>query len=207
VNRSIAVLLFAIVTAVAAEEVEKLPSGWSKIMAGGSTDLSAYSVSVDHSTAYNGTASVRIALRKAAAPGAGGIGQAIKADDYRGKRVRVSVHVMATNVSGSAILWVRGDDASGNVVTFDNTYAAERAVRGSTGWVERFVVLDIPANAAALHYGVGLSGSGEIRVDAMRIDVVDRHVSVTAVGNTTPGSIGPPLESLPVAPTNLDFEL
>jgi hypothetical protein len=46
-------------------------------------------------------------------------------------------------------------------------------------WQRRSIVLDVPVNAAAIHYGVGIAGAGELWVDNDSIGVVDVSVPLT----------------------------
>ena len=84
--------------------------------------------------------------------------QTIKADDYRGKRVRLRGHVKTDGVE-RVQLWMRLDSGRG-MLGFDNMDA--RPIRGTTEWAAYDVVLDVPEDAAGIAYGIILAGTGRV---------------------------------------------
>jgi len=106
--------------------------------------------------------------------------QTIAAEDYRGKRVRFSAALKATNVTdGWGGLWLRVDGPR-----LDETLAIDtmedRPLVGTTGWQEHALVLDV-------------SAKGELLVSQLAFEEVGSDVPVTA---------GP---HRPRQPQNLDF--
>lgn len=181
-------------------EVRGLAAGWFL------ANRAAYTAELDYSNVYSGDASLRLASRTDEPRGFGDTGQAIRADAYRGKRVRLSGHLQTLNANGWAGLWFRVDGADGKMLAFDNMGAPERSLRGTRDWVESSLVLDVPENAAALLYGVVLSGSGTVWMDAMRIQVVDERTPVTNRRSLAEIFNPLPARPLPSSPVNLDFE-
>jgi hypothetical protein len=119
--------------------------------------------------------------------------QTIAAEDYRGKRIRFSAALKANNVTGGwGGLWQRVDGAR-----LDETLAIDtmedRPLRGTTGWQQHALVLDVAAAAATIAFGAGLSGEGELLVSKLAFEEVGGDVPVTA---------GP---HRPRQPQNLDF--
>jgi hypothetical protein len=119
--------------------------------------------------------------------------QTIAAEDYRGKRVRFSAALKATNVTdGWGGLWLRIDGPH-----LDETLAIDtmedRPVVGTTGWQEHALVLDVAAAATTISFGAGLSGTGELLASKLAFEEVGSEVPVTA---------GP---HRPRQPQNLDF--
>jgi hypothetical protein len=119
--------------------------------------------------------------------------QTIAAEDYRGKRVRFSAALKATNVTdgwGGLLLRVHGP-------RLDETLAIDtmedRPLVGTTDWQEHALVLDVAAAAATIAFGAGLSGEGELLVSQLAFQEVGGEVPVTA---------GP---HRPRQPQNLDF--
>ena len=55
----------------------------------------------------------------------------------------------------------------------------DRALTGTTDWVPAAVVLDVPAAASRIYYGVLLRGSGAVRSTAIEFGPVDSSVPVT----------------------------
>jgi hypothetical protein len=53
---------------------------------------------------------------------------------------------------------------------------------GHTGWTDRSIVLDIPPGAVRLNYGSAIAGAGEVRMQKVKIEVVDPSVPVTVRG-------------------------
>lgn len=103
------------------------------------------------------------------------ITQFIRADDYRGKRVRWSAWVKHTDLD-TAGAWFRVDGYRG-MLAFDNMVT--RPITGTSDWHQVSVVLDVPASAAGLGYGVLSSGNGSISIDDMTLDVVGTDVPET----------------------------
>jgi hypothetical protein len=119
--------------------------------------------------------------------------QTIAAEDYRGKRVRFSAALKATNVTGGwGGLWLRIDGPR-----LDETLAIDtmedRPLVGTTDWQQHAIVLDVAAAAAMISFGAGLSGEGELLVSKLAFEEVGSDVPVTA---------GP---HRPRHPLNLDF--
>ena len=95
--------------------------------------------------------------------------QTIAAEDYRGKRIRFSAALKATNlIGGWGGLWLRVD-----VPRLDETLAIDtmedRPVVGTTGWQQHALVLDVAAAAATIAFGAGLSGTGELLVSKLAL--------------------------------------
>ena len=83
--------------------------------------------------------------------GFGALSQFIRADDYRGKRVRFSAYVKTHDVSAAssgAGLWMRVD-GNGGILAFDNMQ--NRPIMGTTDWKLVSVVLDVPNDASRNH--------------------------------------------------------
>lgn len=76
---------------------------------------------------------------------------------------------------------MRVDKSEGEVLQFDNmmTREVDSALKGSIGWLERSVVLDVPAEAARIHYGLLLQGYGRISAQSFRVEAVDEKVIPT----------------------------
>jgi hypothetical protein len=73
-----------------------------------------FEVGVDHAIAHSGKASTYIKSKPHATDTSHAtIGQRIKSDAYRGKRVRLSGFLKTTNVTGRARLWMRIDSENG----------------------------------------------------------------------------------------------
>ncbi len=119
--------------------------------------------------------------------------QQIRADDYAGKRVRLSASVQGEALAQWGGLWMRADTASNRSVAFDNMQ--ERPLKGSFAWREAQVVLDIPAEARVLSFGFLVNGAGELRATQFKLEVVPGTVAVTDIARADVDRRSPPLPS------------
>jgi hypothetical protein len=121
--------------------------------------------------------------------------QSISAEDYRGKTIRISAELRSRGAERGA-LWMRVDPRDGGRhLRFDNMQDRRKngPIRGDIDWTERNVVLDVPTEAASIHYGIMLGGGGELWARNFVLEEVDPEV--VEVTQT----------SLPKRPTNLEF--
>ena len=165
-----------------------LPRGW--LLTG--TKPSEYEVGVDVDQKYQGHATAFLKSKSLNADGFGTLMQSIKAEQYLGRKVRLSGLVKSEEVLGWAGLWMRVDKEK-SPVAFDNM--ENRAIKGTTGWQRYDVVLDVPTNATAISFGILLAGSGVVWLNGTKFDVVDADVPVTNTGEKV----------LPEKPINLEF--
>jgi hypothetical protein len=145
---------------------------------------------------HEGNRVVELRLRPDAAElaGFGTVMQSIAATRYLNRRVRFSAMARTWEVTGWAGLWLR-IDGPGGVIALDNMQ--ERPLRGTTGWTEAEIVLDVPPEATELHFGVLLDGAGAVDLTRPRFDVVGKDVPVTRRPFQT--------AALPEEPQALDF--
>src|SRR6185369_5373549 len=133
------------------------------------------------------------------------LGQPIAADDYRGKRIRVSGWLKTVDASEAA-LWMRIDGEK-RLLALDRM--DDRPATGTTDWKMYSVVLDVPSDAKNIFLGVLLNGKGQIWADDLTFEVVDRNIAVT---NKAPAEAAdePDYPKRPKAtikrPINLGFE-
>lgn len=155
-----------------------------------------YRMSVDHKTVHRGKGS---GLLQSAGAGSAEefatMMQQFKADNYIGKRIRLSGFLKTKDVDGFASLWMRVDDALHDVLQFDNMM--DRPITGTTEWNHYFIVLDVPHNSATISFGVILSGNGSVWADELKFEEVDEGTPTTNVDFSV---------DLLDEPTNLSFE-
>jgi len=184
------------------------PAGWG--MAG--SHPKEYEMTVDRATKHGGSASATIRYKEDDhATGFGTLIQTVKADEFRGKRLRLTGYVKSEGVADWAGLWVRVDGMEKSPLAFDNM--GDRKIEGATQWTKYSVVLDVPEDAAAIAFGVLLAGKGQVWLDDLAFDVVGPDVASTALG-TEPQDlpedakerIKANLKLLPKEPRNLGFE-
>lgn len=171
----------------------KAPAGWFK----NGSHPENYDVGVDHNEPWGGMPSAYAKSKPSAgSSGFGGMMQQTAADQYRGKRVRLTgwVKTKEANDAGGH-LWLRVDGQTpGKVLAFDNMYG--RAPKGTTDWQEHSIVLDVPSEASTLNFGFFVQGTGHMWVNALTIAPVGSDVPTTDARTTRP---------LPKAPVNLGF--
>jgi erythromycin esterase len=176
-----------------------LPRGWS----GGAFAKGEYAIGLDTKTFKSGGAAAFIRADKA---GQGAVlTQMVAPGEMAGKRVRFSAQVKTKGADPGAGLWMRVDNPDGSP-SFDNMN--DRRVTGDTDWAKQEIVLDVPADATGIAFGIILfGGNGTVWLDDLKFEVVGKDVNVTAELKPVAGGMG--LESsdgLPEKPTNLDFE-
>ncbi len=174
----------------------KAPTGWGK----NGSKVDAYVVGVDENNSYNGTPSAYVKSVQPNVDGFGGMMQTISAEDYVGKRIRLTGMVKSEEANdGGGHLWLRIDpQGGGQPVGFDNM--DNRPVKGTTDWQPASIVLDVPANARALAYGMFVAGSGQMWANGIKIEEVGPEVPVTDM--RLPQNAPP----LPKAPQNPSFQ-
>ena len=110
--------------------------------------------------------------------GFGSIMQSFNPSSYLGKRVRLSGYIKSKDVQSWSGMWFRIDGPEkGNSLGFDNMY--KRAIKGTTTWKKYEIVLDAPENSTGFAFGVLLNGPGEVWLDDLKFEVVDKSVPLT----------------------------
>jgi len=123
--------------------------------------------------------------------------QGIRADSFRGKRIRLRGFVKTKAVSTYAGLWMRVDTID-HQAEFDNM--SNRIIMGTTDWKAYTVVLDVPIDAVAIFFGGVMMGTGQSWFDDLSIETVDpSRVPSTGIW------MGPDYSKDPTTPQNLDF--
>ncbi|MFC9540808.1 helix-turn-helix domain-containing protein [Lysinibacillus sp. NPDC056959] len=120
--------------------------------------------------------------------------QEFKADKFRGERIELSGFIETKSVQHSG-LWMRIDSTSDDILQFDNMN--DRPIIGTNNWNRYSIVLDVPENSAIISFGILLAGKGEVWLDGLRFEVVDKNTP------TTHYSVE---KNLLEEPTNLSFE-
>ena len=133
-----------------------------------------FEVGVDHAVAHGGKASTYIKSKPHATETSHTtIGQRIKADAYRGKRVRLSGFLKTANVPGRARLWMRIDSEKG---ILGQDAMNDRALKGTNNWTKLEIVLDVPEDSAGIIFGLRLNGAGQVWMDDLRWETVESAV-------------------------------
>jgi erythromycin esterase len=136
-------------------------------------------VGLDRGNVHGGTAAAYLASTVSNPTGFVTLTQAIRADTYRGRRLRWSGWLRPTEVGGTgAGAWMRVD-GPGATLAFDNM--SNRPILGTGGWRQVSVVLDVPSNAIGIALGMLLSGGGDLIADDFRLDIVGPEIASTSL--------------------------
>ena len=205
--RAVVALYFAGVCLPAVGQERKVvATGWT------GTTVPEIQFSLDTSNAKSGTSSGHI---KNTGEGVGYLRQLLKPDSVAGKRVRFSAWVKTEGISGSvprgAALWMRIDGDRGPIA-LDNM--VERLIVRSADWTKYEVVLDVPAKAIGITFGLLLSTPGDAWIDDATIEVVGKDVrltkppfaSITPLPPATMAKTKQEYASASAQPVNLGFE-
>ncbi len=121
--------------------------------------------------------------------------QVILADAYRGRRLRLAASLRTEDVDAASI-WMRIDRSPGYTLRFENLLHGVRdgALTGTNGWTELAIVLDVPDEAATIHFGFLLKRYGRAWARGFRIEEVGEAAGMASG-----------LGRYHAAPTNLDF--
>jgi beta-lactamase regulating signal transducer with metallopeptidase domain len=166
------------------------PQGWSLM----GTKPADYVTGIDPQASYHGFPSAYLKSKPSAGDGFGTLNQGFSAEQYVGKRIRLSAIVKAKSVSDWAGLWMRVDAGPKTAVSFDNMM--DRPIKGTSEWHHYDVVLDVPQGATVIAFGILLNKSGAVWISNVKFETVGMDVPTT----------GKVRASLPEAPTNLDFK-
>jgi hypothetical protein len=158
------------------------------------TGPSHYRVERDPGVKHGGTASARITAVSDPGDKFGTLMQAVAANDYAGKRVRLSAFVRTGAVAEWSGLWMRIDREGGQMGAFDNMQ--NRPIRGTTEWTRHSVVLVVSPDAKTVNFGVLQHGRGTTWIDDVRLETVDDTVATTDMGGGSAND----------SPTNLGFD-
>jgi hypothetical protein len=172
-NAIFAALAATSIFALAGQSLAPLPPGW--IIAGQSPEK--YKAGVDQTQTITGKGSKYIYSISKDNANWGTLMQMFSAEQYRGKRVQLQARVKTKDVSQWAGLWMRVD-GPGGIKAFYNSQ--DKPIKGSTDWQLRTVVLDVASDASAIALGVIDAGSGEVWMDDVKLEVVDKAVPVDA---------------------------
>ncbi|WP_249597315.1 helix-turn-helix transcriptional regulator [Peribacillus frigoritolerans] len=105
--------------------------------------------------------------------------QQFKAENYLGKRMKLSGFLKSKGVDGFCGLWMRVDNALQDVLQFDNM--GNRPIVNDTEWNHYYIVLDVPENSAIISFGVLLSGRGQVWIDELEFEEVSIDTPTTNI--------------------------
>lgn len=146
------------------------PAGWNAKSAG-------FKASRDCAAGRDGRCVLRLDSTDGYVPGNFfPIAQRIGLGAAAGHQLTLSGMIRTDGVAGgSAALWLRADAPNGPPLGFDNM--RNRAPSGTTGWSRFSVTVPVPRNAAAIVFGVMLTGKGSAWFDDLALSA-DQSVEV-----------------------------
>lgn len=187
------------------QRVAGAPPGWFR-----AGDGAQFEVGRDYTQFRTGTAAAYLTSTSPSPEGFTTLMQQVKADGYRGRRVRWKGWVRHADLGGDgAGLWMRVD-GPGTQLAFDNM--GLRYLLGTSDWHEVAVVLDVPQSALGIALGVLLSGPGDLLVDDLRLEIVDDTVPSTDLlsapepMSSDSAEVAATYARTPVTPRNTSFE-
>ena len=167
-----------------------VPQGWIKA----GTAPANYRMGIDPSVKKDGKNVATIQSIKTETGKFGTLMQMCLPGQYAGKRVKMTADIKSENVTDWAGMWFRVDTKdSRNSLAFDNMQ--DRPIKGTADWKKYEIVLDVPADAGALAYGVLLVGDGKVWFGDVSFEIVGDSTPLTDMNNNV----------IPDTPVNLDF--
>jgi hypothetical protein len=163
-------------------QADPLPEGWFGYPHGSATrELNGWGgkpVLVLHTTAPGPNVN----------EGFANVGSSFSARKYAGRRLRFSAWLRSESIADWGGLWMRidgkrADGPKGATLAFDNMQ--DRAIRGTTPWTRYEIVLDVPAEAQTVLFGMLKRSEGTLFMADPQIE---------PVGTTVPVTGGPPAE-------------
>lgn len=161
------------------DQTDLVAKGW--FLAGSKPEY--YRTGVDPISTINGEPTTFLRNSLLETNGYGTVMQIVDATIYAGKRLRLRASIRSQNVSDWAGLWMRVDKRNATVA-FDNMHS--RAIRGTRPWNTYDVVLDVPAAATTISFGVVLSGPGQVEMSHATIEPVAPETRVTGISMNLP---------------------
>ncbi len=131
---------------------------------------------IDTSMIHQGNPSFFLKTKEGASKGKGGLQQAFLADEYRGKRLRLSSFLKTENVEGGTALWIQIEGVN---ETLRPANAQEHVLQGTHGWVRRELSVEVPQESISVVLGLTLVGRGHIWLSDVRLEVVDENTSAS----------------------------
>ena len=109
--------------------------------------------------------------------GFGTIMQTFSAENYLGKKLKLTSYIKTKDVVGWVGMWMRVDGKGKGSLSFDNM--GDRKIKGTTGWTKYEIILDVPKESTSINYGVLLMKGGEIWFDDFAFEEVEAKAEST----------------------------
>jgi hypothetical protein len=125
---------------------------------------------MDSTVQHNGNDSGFIKSKNANLKSFGTMMQVYAAQQYRGKRVRMSAFVKTDNVIKGSALWMRVDSPNYHNASYGSM--EKRSIWGTRDWKEYEVVLDVPDDCELITLALVLSGTGQVWINNIKLQEV-----------------------------------
>ncbi len=212
------VLALLLIASIVAQRPVGLPPHWCFLLAANGR-YPSYEAGVDRAMRHHGRVSAYLRRGSGADFGLSSqiVGQYVRADRYRGKRVCLRGYLRTLNAT-SAGLMLRIEGEQGELLGFYNGAAPrghEPQAKQTTDWARYEIVLDVPARAIGITFGFALYGVGEVWSDGMALSVVPGTTPLSVAQNGASGrslprqvvaEIRKTYERAPLQPMNLGFD-
>jgi len=184
----------AAVLSVGAASPMRMPNGWFGHQMTSAADhtlmpraaMEGFEIGIDPASDASGLPSLTVRSVVAQLPGPISLGAAQQTlHGYCGKRLRFSAQLRAQDVRGWGGLFL----GPGNVALVSQIQVARPGIEdhmpaGATvpadgGWHEASVVVDVPADAAEITFGLALVGQGQVWARNLQFQVVGPEVAPT----------------------------
>jgi len=134
---------------------------------------SSYSIGLDKSVYKTGNSSAFLESKDKKIEGFGTLMQTCSAEEYLGKRIKMTAYVKSSSVLDWAGMWLRVDaKQESKSLSFDNMQ--DRPIKGNNDWTKCEIILDVPEESGTLNFGILLSGTGKVWFDNITFEVVDK---------------------------------
>lgn len=183
----------------AKQEPLVMPLGWFPT---GFTDTTRYRIGLDKTAP--GCALIECIADRTADPSKERFAcmmQSIDAQTYQGTRLKLTA-TLRTEDADCGTIWMRIDGTENQTLGFDNMMSREKdgPINATTGWTSRSIVLDVPIEAASIHYGFFLRGYGKVWARSFSLEVVSDAITATEISQHRGKK-----RILPNQPMNLNF--
>lgn len=162
----------------------------------------AYQAGIDHKVVHTGHASLFLKSDSGDARGYSAR-QRIRADLFRGKRIRLSGWVKSDKAPQGGALWLRIDMENGDYVLDSMLELSGR------DWARVQLVAEVPPDAAGISFGLRMLGAGQIWCDDLTFDTVPLNTPTTTIErrkDKTATNVAVEYSKSPLKPGNLNFE-
>jgi hypothetical protein len=147
---------------------DSIPTGWR----GSINNLPEVIMGIDTTVKHSGKASGFVQCRPLIKSGFGSLMQSVAADEYRNKRVRLTVYVKTKDAELVQIFM--SVHSSDSAIAYGNSL--NESLHENSDWTLCHVTLDIPENSRNIDFGVVLTGQGTVWVDDYKLEIVDDSV-------------------------------